>query len=107
MIRFTCGVNPSLIQLGVLTDPTLPQRILDGKIPLVIENHMGDDIILFSIGHVMDICIAKGELQVCAAFKASIAFYFDTIHEVELSPVLIGYGDDWRLLRFDVKKKKK
>lgn len=105
MIRFTCEVNPSLVQLGVLDDPTLQQRVDNYKIPLVIENDLGDDVILYNVGHVSDLYIAKGALQVSVAFKASVAFYFDNINEVELLPVLIGYGSDWRLLRFDVKKK--
>lgn len=106
MIRFTCEVNPSLIELGVLSDPTLNERVESGKIPIVTENVVGDDIILFCIGHVTDIYIANGALQVSTAFKASVAFYFDTIDEIKLYPVFIGFGNDWRLVRFDVKKKK-
>lgn len=105
MVRLTCRIHPALISLGVLDDATLRKRIDERKLPLTLDMERSKQIVPVNIGHVSDLYMAKGTVYVSANFKASIAFYFKSVHDIVLSPVVIGADEDWRLLRFDVKKR--
>lgn len=105
MVRLTCRIHPALISLGVLDDATLRKRIDERKLPLTLDMERNKQIVPVNIGHVSDLYMAKGTVYVSANFKASIAFYFKSVHDIVLSPVVIGADEDWRLLRFDVKKR--
>lgn len=102
MIRYTLSVSASLIELGVLYDHSLPQRIQDGQIQLVYELILRGKTHLINLGYVTDIFVADGSLKVTVALKPSVSFFFVKISDITISPVLIGCGTDWRLLRFDV-----
>ena len=103
MIRYTCEVEASLIQLGVLYDRSLDHRIINEKLQLIYELRHSGRTQQFKVGYVTDIYIAKGALQVDVELRPSISFFFfKKPTDIRLQPVLIGCGSDWRLLRFDV-----